>query len=78
MKTLRTLPRLLLALWLLLGLALPALATAQGQPEIHIHNLEGPTAITDPNGLPALRVTLDFTLLNANREVMSGIALIIE
>ena len=67
--------RLCVLFGILLGLGLPAAAGAQGQPVIHVHNLSGPVEITDPNGLPALRATIDFTLLNASGEVMSGIEL---
>lgn len=70
-----TLVRAAVGLWLVCALCLPVLVTAQGQPSIHIHNLSGPVEITDPNGLPALRTTLDFTLLNSAGEVLSGIGL---
>lgn len=75
MKTLKSSARCLLVLWVVLGLGVPVVATAQAQPTIHIHNLTGPDEITDPSGLPALRVTIDFTLVNNSGEVMSGIGL---
>lgn len=75
MKTIRTLTQVLILLAAMAGLGAPVAVSAQAQPTIHIHNLSGPVEITDPNGLPALRATLDFTLLNASGEVLSGIAL---
>jgi hypothetical protein len=75
MKTMRNTIQCLVLFGLLFALGLPVAATAQGQPKIHIHNVVGPSEITDPNGLPALRTTVDFTLLNDADEVMAGIAL---
>src|SRR5688572_16664188 len=76
MKTFGTSLRLFVVLWLVLGALVPALALAQGQqPKIHIHAVEGPVQITDPNGLDALRITLDFTLLNDTGEVVPGVEL---
>ena len=76
MKTLGNSLRLFVVLWLVLGALVPALVFAQGQqPKIHIHAVDGPVEIVDPNGLAALRMTLDFTLLNDAGEVVPGVEL---
>ncbi|MBM4423801.1 MAG: VWA domain-containing protein [Chloroflexi bacterium] len=61
----------LLALIILLSLLLPAVVFAQAdQPSAYVNDMRGPTQVQNQAGLPGLALELDFTILDAQGEVL--------
>lgn len=63
----------LAALFCLCSLLIPAAASAQtGQAAAHINDVKGPQVVQSAAGTPGLSLELGFTLLDAEKQVMTG------
>ncbi len=63
----------LVTLFCLCSLLIPAAASAQtGQPTAYINDVKGPQVVQGAAGTPGLSLELGFTLLDADKQVMTG------